>query len=135
MKKIIIALLVSGVLAGCATTQGIKLTTQTVPQAVPILYCPAPPALTRPTLPIQHLSDADMNNDGLLAKAFAESVEALIGYSEQLEDITGQYKNVSDSYATLKAKIAADWKAKTGEDLVIPDQDKTITVPAGKTSK
>lgn len=123
MKKII--LIAALALTGCATP--LKITTQTIPQAVPIIYSPAPPVVVRPALPTDSITP--QTSDGDVAKDYAATVQALLGYSTQLEDIIAQYKNIHDAYATLQSQIAADWKAKTGTDLVIPPQTTAITVP------
>lgn len=117
-------------LVGCATNPNkINITTDVKPIAVPIIYSPAPPVVTHPDLPFSTITSAD--SDGMVAKKYAASVEALIGYAEQLEDIVKQYQTIHDSYSSLASQVAADWKAKTGTDLQIPSQptDKVTSKP------
>lgn len=115
MKFTVIATLLIVILAmvGCATT----ITTKTIPVAVPILYSPAPPVVVRPALPIDNITENTAAGD--VVKDYAASIQVLLGYSHQLETIVGQYKTISDVYAQLKVNVEADWKAKTGQDLVV----------------
>ena len=107
--------------SGCTTT---SITTKTIPVAVPILYSPVPPVVVRPTLPIDTITE--VTPAGNVVKDYAASIQVLLGYSQELEYIVKQYKDISDAYAELKTKVEADWKAKTGQDLVVAPQ--TITI-------
>lgn len=125
MVKLFATLIAVVALAGCASNPNkIDITTNVKPIAVPIIYSPAPPVVARPDLP--HLSVATTDTDGVVVKKYAASVEALIGYAEQLEDIVKQYQTIHDSYGTLAEQVASDWKAKTGTDLQIPAQPTDI---------
>lgn len=120
MVKLVILIAVLA-LAGCASNPNkIDITTNVKPIAVPILQSPAPPVVTRPDLPHTTVTASDV--DGEVVKKYAASVEALIGYSEQLEDIIAQYKTIHDAYIQKAAELAADWKAKTGTDLQVPPE-------------
>lgn len=128
MKKLI-AIVAVLALAGCATNPNkIEITSNVKPISVPIIYSPEPPVVARPTLPHLTMTPDQILSDGEVAKAYAASVAALIGYAEQLEDIVSQYKDIHDSYNDLASKVAADWKAKTGTDLQLPATDTIITV-------
>ncbi len=128
MVKTLATLVAIIALAGCATNPNkVTITSDVKPIAVPIIYSPAPPVVTRPDLP--HLTITTTDSDGVVAKKYAASVEALIGYSEQLEDVIKQYQAIHDSYNTLATQVASDWKAKTGTELQIPAQP-TNTVTA-----
>ena len=119
MVKILITLSAVLMLAACATNPNkITITSDVKPIAVPIIYSPEPPVVTRPDLP--HTTVAASDADGIVVKKYAASVEALLGYSEQLEDIIAQYKNIHDQYGALASQVASDWKEKTGTDLQIP---------------
>ncbi len=135
MVKNILALVVLSVtLCACATTHNIKLTTTTVPVAVPLIYSPAPPVVARPSLPYQTMSPADQKVDGKVAQAYAASVEALLGYSEQLELIISQYKDINQAYAQLRTKLIEDWKTKTGTDITVPETPALSTLPSKPTT-
>lgn len=121
MAKVIITLVAVLALAGCATTP--KLTCNVKPVAVPIVYSPAPPVVARPVLPITTITKTD--SDGVVVKKYAASVQALLGYSKQLEDIINQYQNIHNSYGALSSQVASDWKAKTGTDLQVPPPPNT----------
>ncbi len=122
MKNILKVLAISVLLAGCASTNhNVTLTTKSVPVAVPLIYSPLPPVVTRPNLPHLTISPTDDKIDGKVVQSYAASVEALIGYSEQLEDIVAQYKQINEAYAALRAKLITDWKTNTGVDITIAD--------------
>lgn len=126
MVKILVTFAAVLALAGCASNPN-KITSDVKPIAVPIIYSPAPPTVARPELPHSTVSAAD--SDGMVVKKYAASIEALIGYSEQLEAIIKQYQDIHNSYSQLASHVAEDWKAKTGTDLQIPNTpDTTITV-------
>jgi hypothetical protein len=125
MKQVILITIIA--LAGCASTPS-KIITQTIPQAVPILYCPAPPVITRPILPSDSIVSS--TSDGDVAKDYAASMQALLGYSVQLEDIVAQYTNIHNAYTALEAKVASDWKSKTGTELEISIPATPITPSA-----
>ncbi|RJP17895.1 MAG: hypothetical protein C4529_13880 [Deltaproteobacteria bacterium] len=58
-----------------------------VPVAVP---CPAPPRVVRPHLPISDLRPTDSPDN--VVRAYAASVETLIGYARELETILSGYR-------------------------------------------
>ncbi len=58
-----------------------------IPVAVP---CQAPPQVVRPHLPISDLRAADSPDN--VVRAYAVSVEALIGYAKELETILSGYR-------------------------------------------
>ncbi len=128
MKKILLIIAALGI-TSCATTHDVKLITKTEPVAVPLIYSPAPPVIARPDLPYLLLTPTDEKVDGKVVQAYAASVEALIGYSEQLESIVAQYKDINASYTTLRDKLVADWKTNTGTDISIPDPTGTVAPP------
>ncbi len=70
-------------LAGCAHTPPVVQ----VPVAIP---CPAPPATIHPYLPIADLRDGESPDN--VVRAYAASVEALIGYTRELETLLSGYR-------------------------------------------
>lgn len=117
-------------LSACATTDNVKLTTRTQPIGVPLIYSPSPPKIDRPDLPHLKLTPDDTKVDGKVVQAYAASVQALLGYSEQLESVISNYKDINDSYAQVRAKLVADWKASTGVDITVQDPtQKTVPAP------
>lgn len=108
-------------IAGCATTKDVKLTTNTIPQAVPLIYSPAPLAIPRPDLPHLSISEEDQKSDGKVVQAYAASVAALLGYAKELETELANYKAINEAYTALRNKLIAEWKTKTGVDITIPD--------------
>lgn len=108
-------------IAGCATTKDVKLTTNTIPQAVPLIYSPAPLAIPRPDLPHLSISEEDQKSDGKVVQAYAASVAALLGYAKELETELANYKDINEAYTALRNKLIAEWKTKTGVDITIPD--------------
>lgn len=129
MKNILILITVL-TLSGCGVLKTKpNITTDVKPIAVPIVYSPAPPVVARPELPHQTITPEKLKIDGEVVKSYAASIQALLGYSEQLEAIIAQYGTIHDAYAEKAAQLVADWKAKTGTDLKIPTDDTKITVP------
>ena len=113
-KYIASTILAIVLLSGCATTPR-KITTVTKPIGVPILYCPAPPILIKPALPISNASSN--TSDGELVKLYVATIETLVGYINEQQSIIIQYGKDNAAYATLAALTAKQWKAKTGETL------------------
>ena len=74
-------------LAGCAAEPVIRTVEVEIPVAVD---CPAPPALMRPALPLADIA-ADSSPADVL-RAYAATVEALMGYSLELEGVLDGYR-------------------------------------------
>ena len=74
-------------LAGCAAEPVIRTVEVEIPVAVD---CPAPPAIARPALPIAGLTPDSQPADVL--RAYAATVEALMGYSLELEGVLDGYR-------------------------------------------
>lgn len=119
MVKRLLILLAALMLASCATTQHVKLVSRVEPIAVPLIYSPAPPKISRPTLPITTIKPTD--SDGVVVKKYAATIQALIGYSEELEKIVQNYQHINQSYSVVRKKLIEQWKKKTGKNLTIPD--------------
>ncbi len=120
-------ILLFATLAGCATDSHVDLTTHTIPVAVPLVYSPAPPATVRPELPHLTIKPEDEKVDGKVVQAYAGSIEALLGYSKELEKVIENYKSINEAYAAVRQKLIDDWKKKTGVDITI--EDPTIPKP------
>lgn len=128
INKIISALVAIGILTGCSTTpRQIDLTTKTVPQSVPILYCPAPLQIARPDLPIETMLSADAAIDGKVVENYAATITTLEGYVIQLETELTQYQKDHDQYAALAETLDQQWFAKTGTHLELPSPPAVIS--------
>lgn len=94
-------------ISGCATFAGEgksgKLTVQE--SLVPILYCPKPPEVEKPTLPIESLTDLDKSSPGTVAKKYKATVKTLQGYANQLEESLKSYEEAHDAYEDLRKKF------------------------------
>lgn len=77
-------------LAGCTSEPVIRTVEVRVPVAA---ECPAPPSLVRPALPIADLTPESQPADVL--RAYAASIEALMGYSQELETVLDGYRKTS----------------------------------------
>ena len=77
-------------LAGCAAEPVIRTVEVEIPVAVD---CPAPPAIARPALPIAGLTPDSQPADVL--RAYAATVEALMGYSLELEGVLDGYRETN----------------------------------------
>ena len=103
VTKSIFVLLATLILVGCTETVKIKSDTQEV--FVPIIYCPEPPEVKRPALPILNMTPEQEKQPGEVAKNYKATVKALQGYAVELEKVMKQYKESSTSYDELKTKI------------------------------
>lgn len=83
MKRLAAIAAICLLTSGCAHAPP----TAEIPVAVP---CPAPPATVRPHLPIADLRSTDSPDN--VVKAYAASVETLIGYAKELETILSGYR-------------------------------------------
>ena len=82
VKRIIILTTAALFIAGCATPVRIKTDVQEV--FVPVLFCPAPPKIERPELPIEQLGNGK-KSAGEIVKLYGATVRVLQGYAEELE--------------------------------------------------
>ena len=89
--------------AGCSTIEPIA--TKTIEIKVPILYCPAPPTIERPVLPIHTMTAEQKMNDGEIAKHWKATAITLMGYSKELEIGLGTYFDINMSYDELKREM------------------------------
>ena len=90
MKRLIIAVIM--LLAAC--TPAITLPT-VVKVPVPV-ECPAPPVIVRPKLAIADLPPKPAAD--VYVRAVESSLEALMGYTEELETLLNGYKRSSDGH-------------------------------------
>ena len=77
-------------LAGCTSEPVIRTVEVRVPVAA---ECPAPPSLVRPALPLADIT-ADSSPADVL-RAYAATVEALMGYSLELEGVLDGYRETN----------------------------------------
>jgi len=87
MRFLSASLVVCALLAGCTSEPVIRTVEVRVPVAA---ECPAPPSLVRPALPIADLTPESQPADVL--RAYAATVEALMGYSLELEELLAGYR-------------------------------------------
>ena len=92
-------------ITGCETLK-IKKEVQKV--SVPILYCPAPPKIERPKLPIHQMTKEDLQKDGEVAKRYKATVKALIGYAKELESSLNEYNEINKAYEEKRKEIEKD---------------------------
>lgn len=74
-------------------------------QYVPILYCPDPPTVTRPELPIHNMTPEQAKNPGEVVKHYKATVRSLMGYSEDLEFIIRYYNEADKEYEDLRLEL------------------------------
>ena len=99
--KIIPLLVLLAFTSGCSTffVKGTKV------QYVPILYCPDPPTVVRPELPIHKMTPVQKQNAGEVVKHYKATVRSLMGYSEDLESIIRYYNEADKEYEELRLKL------------------------------
>ena len=110
MAKIILALSAL-LLYGCA---GQTIKTEAQETYVPILFCPAPPVIGRPELPIHQMSPTQINSSGEIVKHYKASVIVLQGYAVELEKALKQYENTNEAYDDLRKELINDIESKKG---------------------
>lgn len=102
MVRLIIALCALSALTGCGFFKPtIKDNTQEV--KVGILYCPAPPDVRRPTLPIETMPES--SPDGEVVKNYKATIAALQGYVKELEAIIEKYDEAAKNSQPIKKFI------------------------------
>ena len=69
---------------GCGGKQ-IRIRSEVQEVQVPLLYCPAPPELSEPQLPIQNMSPQQLADQGEVVKHYKATVKTLLGYIDELE--------------------------------------------------
>ncbi|MEM1055167.1 MAG: hypothetical protein AAGI52_06545 [Bacteroidota bacterium] len=90
MKPLVLLLALAMATSGCTRTRTV-VETQVVSVAVPVpVYPPEPPALLRPSLPIQSLDSTA--TPGVTARAYVASIVALMGYVRELETLLNAYR-------------------------------------------
>ena len=95
-------------LLGC-TNQPVRIKTEIQEVKVPILYCPAPPNIEKPLLPIHQMTTQQKNNQAEVAKHYAATIKVLFGYIKQLELALQLYDETSKSYdSDLLQQLAID---------------------------
>jgi len=100
-NKIVTVLLLGIFMTGCSTMNGaVKTDVKYVYK--PLLVCPAPPAMEKPLLLIDQLSEEDKKDPGKVAQAYKASVKQLTNYLNDLELVVKQYDATSKQYEELK---------------------------------
>jgi hypothetical protein len=92
---------------GCATPVRIKTDVQEV--FVPVLFCPAPPKIERPELPIEQLGNGK-KSAGEIVKLYGATVKVLQGYAEELETALKQYDKTQEEYQEVLQQFEAKKK-------------------------
>ena len=95
---------------GC-TSRSIKTDVQET--FVPILYCPAPPTITRPDLPIHQMSPNQIASSGELVKHYTATIIVLQGYAQELEQTLEQYNITNRAYDQLRDQLINRTKPTT----------------------
>jgi len=102
MVRLIAICGMSLVLIGCFGRETIDINTHVIEQKVEILYCPAPPEITRPELPIHQMTPVQEQNDGEVVKHWKATVLLLMGYTKELETIVDKQKEINKVYEDKK---------------------------------
>ena len=83
----------------------IDINTDVKEQKVEVLYCPAPPEIARPALPIHQMTPEQKQNAGEVAKHYKATVKTLMGYSKELEKVVDKQKEINTEYEKKKAEL------------------------------
>lgn len=94
-------------LVGCSWFGGgtIDINTGVKEQYVEVLYCPAPPEIARPDLPIHQMTPVQLLNDGEVAKHTKATIKVLLGYSKELEKVVDNQKQINTEYEKIKKEL------------------------------
>lgn len=104
VRFITIACMSSLVLVGCSCKEQ-TIKTEVQKQYVDVLYCPAPPSVTRPTLPIHLMTPEQRTKDGEVVKHYKATVKTLQGYAEELETIVDKQREINKAYEDKKKEL------------------------------
>lgn len=96
-------------LIGCGSNQ-VRIRTEVQEVYVPLLYCPAPPVIERPILPIHQMTEEQLQDPGIVVQHYKATVKILQGYSEELETTVKQYDKANDAYQELRTRFQENWK-------------------------
>ena len=91
-------------LGGCSMDP-VKVTTSTIEVKVPLLYCPAPPVIIRPVLPIHTMTPEQRSDDGEVAKHYKATIRTLIDHTKNHETALKEYENINISYDDLSKQV------------------------------
>ena len=72
---------------------------------VDVLYCPAPPDIQRPVLPIHTITAEEEKQDGEVVKHWKATVKSLMGYSKELEKVVDNQKEINKAYELKKQEL------------------------------
>lgn len=100
MVKIISSIVIVILLSGCSTLMPTKTEIKEV--KTPVLVCPEPPAISKPNLLIDQLTEEDKNDPGKVAQFYKGTVKQLTEYVKELEAIIEQYDKTSKKYDELR---------------------------------
>lgn len=110
MIKLIAAItLIMFITVGCGGKQ-IRIRSEVQEVQIPLLYCPAPPVISEPSLPIHNMTPDQLANDGEVVKHYKATVKTLIGYIDELEKGLKSYDETSREYGELRERFLKDWK-------------------------
>jgi len=108
VKSIFTLSVMTLLLVGCG--KEVSIITETQDRYVNVLYCPAPPEISRPELPIQHMTTEQEASDGEVAKHYKATVKTLIGYSKELEKVIDNQKKINKAYIDKKKELESTSK-------------------------
>ena len=114
--KITALILVAFFIVGCGGKQ-IRIRSEVQEVQVPLLYCPAPPGISEPSLPIHNMTPEQLADEGEVVKHYKATVKTLLGYIDEQQKALESYNEASEEYGKLREKFLSDWK-KESEDTV-----------------
>lgn len=106
MKRLIILIFILSnlMLTGCSNKKH-RIRNQVQEVQVPLLYCPAPPQLSQPALPIHIMTSQQKSSSGELVKHYKATIQSLFGYIDELEQALESYNNANKSYDDLRKEL------------------------------
>ena len=93
-------------LFGCSCMEEtIKINTDVKEQKIDVIYCPAPPEIPRPVLPIHMMTAEEEKHDGAVVQYYKATVNTLIGYSRMLEKVIDKQKEINTAYEEKRKEM------------------------------
>lgn len=107
MERLIVLMGFVIFLTGCGANT-ITVKTEVQESLVTVMYCPAPPEVLRPALPIHQMTEEQAKQDGEVAKHYKATIRTLMGYSQELEKSLSEFDKINKAYEEKRKQIEAE---------------------------
>lgn len=104
VKSLIVALVASVALSGCSLFSP-KIKTDVQKVLIPVVSIPMPPEMERPELPIDNMSQEQIDSDGEVVKHYKATVKVLQNYINELELVIENYRVQSKNAEVIRKEV------------------------------